>query len=523
MSNGYTLSEKELLEESEFILGLDIGNYSSSISFYDWKIKKPVLIDVSGGYGKSSLPSAVQYLFDSEEWVFGDCAILNSGYFKDIVVTDFINILGRNRFMEIGAEKMPFSAILGKYLWELTGYSKNISPSARIKGIVCSVPDNLSMEAMAELKTAFSCAGFEKQFLSFISHSEAAISYHASENSINNGYVLLLDFGYESIRGGIFNVLDDCRIQKLLSIDHNKYGLRKSEQDIHRLISQLYLEERDIIQKGIPPSIFSEDEKNQLNAFIYQNSELLRDITRKSTLYFNFAFPPFKKDITPELKAGMVENYTQNLSRVIGGLKDRFNKKINKKDTTPINTVICLGGGFEYKWAVQHVKDEFKDAKVFIYPKSISALSKGAVLWSANLLGLNSGIVRKDESDSILKNDYGVYAREGTNTIFVPFIFKGESWQKNNGSKVLTLLEENEHTPSISFYRKNENGDIIRLFEVVLEELEKRPKGTIRLNISMYFIAYGELKVEISDFGFGELYPKTVYSMEKTFMLDGIC
>lgn len=66
-------------DENKFILGLDLGSSSSSIAFFNTITEEPELIDLSGGYGKPSMPSVIQYIPETREWVFGEYAILKIG------------------------------------------------------------------------------------------------------------------------------------------------------------------------------------------------------------------------------------------------------------------------------------------------------------------------------------------------------------------------------------------------------------------------------------------------------------
>ena len=95
------LSLLEKRNESYYIIGLDIGNDSSGIAFYNLIENKAEAIDLSGGYGKPSIPTVMQYISETKEWVYGEYALLNRGAGTEVTLTGLMDRLGRYEYVEI--------------------------------------------------------------------------------------------------------------------------------------------------------------------------------------------------------------------------------------------------------------------------------------------------------------------------------------------------------------------------------------------------------------------------------------
>jgi hypothetical protein len=95
------LPKDQKRDESYYIIGLDIGNDSSGIAFFNAAEGMPETIDLSGGYGKPSIPTVMQYIAETREWVYGEYAILNRGVGTEITLNDLIQRLGSFDYVEV--------------------------------------------------------------------------------------------------------------------------------------------------------------------------------------------------------------------------------------------------------------------------------------------------------------------------------------------------------------------------------------------------------------------------------------
>ena len=126
-------------DETKFFIGLDLGNSDSALSFFDFNGNRVEQLDISGGYGKSSMPTVVQYIKDTDEWVFGEYALMNKPLSNSVTFDNLISGLGKKNCYTIDKKVMSHSFILSLYIKEILGNEKNINPKEEIIGIAFSV------------------------------------------------------------------------------------------------------------------------------------------------------------------------------------------------------------------------------------------------------------------------------------------------------------------------------------------------------------------------------------------------
>ena len=140
MFNLKKIFKNKKIGDDQFILGIDLGDSTSSICYFDINRKTPEIIDISGGYGKANMPTVVQYIPKTKEWVFGEYAILNKGIEDEITFSSIIDKLGKKEYVEIDGKLETVVGLIGLYLKELIDNCKNINPRADIAGIVVAIP-----------------------------------------------------------------------------------------------------------------------------------------------------------------------------------------------------------------------------------------------------------------------------------------------------------------------------------------------------------------------------------------------
>ena len=173
-----SLPAAEKLNETYYIIGLDIGAESSAIAFYNLHENTPEPIDLSGGYGKPSIPTVMQYIAETKEWVFGEYAILNQGAGTEITLQALTRRLGHFDYLDIDGKSVSAASILGLFIKEILASVRNINPRAEIVGIVAAVPAYLNEQAHEELKRAFKQAGYEKELIALVPDRECIFTHH---------------------------------------------------------------------------------------------------------------------------------------------------------------------------------------------------------------------------------------------------------------------------------------------------------------------------------------------------------
>lgn len=551
--------DAKLYDESQFILGVDIGASHSSVAFYNCITMDAEIIDMSGGYGKASIPSVIQYVPETNEWTFGEYALLNRGLFNDVTITDLIDRLGKNEYFNINNKIINFVSVLGKFIKELLGSCKSINPNGEIVGIVCSVSFYFDDTAKYELKKAFIEAGFDTQFISFVADKECALFNYIyrdiiklnlqKDNAIfinsntntkkifeTENNIVILDFGAKSLRGGIYNLNED--INKIISVEtisyyeDNTIGLDSIDNMIDNFCTEIYLNE-----KNMKINQLSEQEIIDLESFLYRNKSIIlkKDGTTPFKLYYNFSYPPFAIDVKERIKNNMVIPVSERILHFLSILKKEAVIGSYQQKLLDIKTVLCIGGGFEIDWVKLLIKNSFNCDTIF-YKNPKKIISEGAALLAAKKLGLIENIEFNFIDKITNQNDYGVkivstsinkyeYVSNSGNVYtekFYPIIERGSFWWESNRNILFTLMEEinlnmeNEGTPhTVTFYKRDKNNIENVLCEIELNGLPKRPKGATRLSISINFLNRNELCCSVSDFGFGEIFPKYNYNSEK--------
>ncbi|MDR2903436.1 MAG: hypothetical protein LBU77_02870, partial [Clostridiales bacterium] len=285
--------------EHYFILGIDIGNATSSMSYFDLNQASAEIIDISGGYGKPSVPTVMQYINETKEWVFGEYAMAGRANENDRVFGALIERLGAGDYVEVAGRPLSVSAVLALYLKELIGNCKNINPRAEIAGIVVSVPSYLSEEARKDLAAVFQLAGYEKQLMGFWDDRECIFNRYYFDKPVKQETALIIDFGAREIRGGVYEIApgeDGARVDCQSFLIEKNLGTDHIDKKVDGLFTALYAGHFGMTAEDIPPR-----QKEQIDLFAYQHKDMLfqkRLQSKPVKLYFNFAYPPFQETVT---------------------------------------------------------------------------------------------------------------------------------------------------------------------------------------------------------------------------------
>ncbi|MCL1987563.1 MAG: DUF5716 family protein [Firmicutes bacterium] len=517
-----TMPAKEKRDEIYYIIGLDIGNDSTGIAFYNVADNQPEIIDLSGGYGRPTIPTAMQYVVETREWVFGEYAVLNRGIGKEITLKHLVAQLGQSELIDIDNKLFKVFELLGMYIKEILSNIKNINPKAEIVGIVASTPSYFSSNAKKELVSAFKSAGYEKELIALVSDRDCVFSYYYDmQPKIEQSQLtLLLDYASSEVRGGIYqsaekpnNANKELTIKSISSLFEPKIGTFQIEEQIKTLFTGYYTANNPLQSKQELERIINE----QLAAFTYQHKDILfqKAIRNKPVkLYFNFAFPPFQQTISKTESDALIEPFRKRFNKFIANVMEK--SMVNGKKITPANIdkVICTGGGFEMLWVKEAIDSLFPHDKLQVYrnPKAITAM--GAAVIAANRLNLPretacSGVIIEDKHQ--LSADIGVILK-GNN--FVALAECNNFWWQVHPLRFFIVNDEITGDYPLTILARSPDGDVRILLDTKLTNLPKRPKGTTRLSLQMKFISDSEGIAMVADEGFGEFFPRTDYLQE---------
>jgi len=516
------LPPKEKYNETYYIIGLDIGSETSGIAFYNLHENAPEPIDLSGGYGKPSIPTVIQFIPETKEWVFGEYAILNQGTDTEITLTSLIENLGRFDYADIDNKTVSAAYILGLFIKELLGNVRNINPRAVIVGIIAAVPDKLSPEATDELKRAFKYAGYEKELIALVPGRECVLSHYFHNRRImHEEKILMLDYGSREVRGGVYTVnkIDEknriTAVTAQSSLFDENIGTRTLFKAVNDFFMSFYKKHSHIeaadaatLDIGVPDTHLHE----QLAAFTYQHKDILfqKNIRSKPIkLYYNFAFPPFQQIITHADIKRLIITYIDRFANLIVDVRRKTIGcvPISARD---IDTIICTGGGFEMLWPREIIQNIFEPSKIYFYKNAKLVAAEGAALVAATHLGVTPGHNFEIEDTHQLSGDIGIKSGDA----FLPLALRSTFWWQTHQSKLVLVNSKVNGNIDISITERSQNGNERILASPSLTGLPKRPKGTTRLMFGVNFISDTRMTLKVSDIGFGEMFPPSSYQQE---------
>ena len=533
------LPPDDKFNDTYYIIGLDIGAESSAIAFYNLHEHSPEPIDLSGGYGKPSIPTVMQYIAETKEWVFGEYAILNQGAGTEITLKSLVRRLGHFDYLDVGSKSINAAAILGIFIKEMLASVRNINPRAEIVGIVAAVPAYFSQQAHEELRRAFKHAGYEKELIALVPDRECIFALHYMNAPPKDEKVLLLDYGSQEVRGGVYHLLPDIpgdeihhagdrpahrftpadffngehiTAKSLSSLFDENIGTGMISEDVHALFESYY----QAATRGHEPDD-SISAAEQITAFAHQHKDMLfqKNIRVKpAKLYFNFVYPPFQQTITHAEADALIKPYRQRFNRFI---RDTLEKTLGSKVIPPrsINTVLCIGGGFEMLWAREAVGAIFTSSQIHIYRNTKLATAEGAALVAAKLLGIARGCYITVEDKHQLVSDIGLKSGDA----FLPLVEHGRFWWQKHKPTLVLANNPVDGELHLQLAKRTATGETLPLAAYNLTGLPTRPKGTTRLKFDAVFESHAELSLSVEDMGFGELFPKTDYVRELTVRL----
>lgn len=514
------LFKNEKPEESHFFIGIDLGNATSSIAYFDVHRQVSEIIDISGGYSKPSIPTVMQYITESKEWVFGEYAILNTGSSIDITITNLIEKLGKKEYIEIDNKPISLVTIVSIFLKELIGNCKNLNPNAQVAGIVIATSSYLSNSAKEELLLALKLAGYEKYLIEFVSDRQCVLSRYYFNKDIKKEKILLLDFGSRELRGGVYQIepnITTNKVKSLSSLFDEKLGTNEIDILVQSLFSKKYSEHTNVHKNKFTTMI-----NQQINSFAYQQKDFLfqKNISIKPIkIYYNFVHPPFQQTLTNQnIQELMSDFYSKFSDFILDVLSKNVDANYKVQKPIDIDTVICTGGGFEMLWARSLIKDIFRKSNVCFYKNSKGIIAEGASIVTAEKLGVIKGKSFTIEDNHQLNFDIGIKITKEKKERFIPLIERNSFWWQNHLEKIIILNEEIEKSFNLNIFSRNINGEVKLLKTLILNDLPKRPIGTMKVKLKMHFNNNSQLSFIVKDSGFGEIFKKTDYTKE--FIVD---
>jgi len=468
----------------------------------------PEVLNISGGYGKASAPTALQYIADTREWIFGEYAILNvDGGDSHTLLTDFAAKLGSGEYVDTVDSARSVVDITAIYLAELIANCRNINPKAQVAGIVATMPDFAGTEAKEAMQAAYRAAGFDRVLIDLLPEREAILAHYFREKgNMEDERLLLLDFGARGLRGGIYQVSGGKRHLKCLSaMMDDRLSTKAVDAAIYQLLAEYYCKNRKTTIDKLTKS-----EHQQLFTFVHQHKDMLLGHSGGKTpikLYYNFAYPPFSEAVPQGDIDRILRAHGQKMDEFIHDLTAKASGTLDD-----INTIICTGGGFEMPWAKRRVAELLPKERLVLFKNSKAVLSQGATYAAAGRLGLLPQIRFDIEDGHKIPCDVGIrIGHTGGKYRFLPILEKGcPLWQKPRTAFVILQNNVNE----VAIYKRDADGVDVKVGAAKLSGFPERPPGTTKLSVDIAAQTAENCIVTIKDLGFGEIFPSSGISKE---------
>jgi hypothetical protein len=197
------------------------------------------------------------------------------------------------------------------------------------------------------------------------------------------------------------------------------------------------------------------------------------------------------------------------------GLEDLKDKKPEEKDKLfldilrknceekIVTSVFLLGEYFSKEWCRESLKYMCRGRRVF---QGNNLFSKGAC-YGAREKTFPSTLATSYIylSDDKLKANVGMTCDKGQTEVYYPILNAGTSWFEADKSLDVMLVKGNSITLNIVPI----DGNISRTAKISLEGLKVRGNKTNRVGLHFYMENPTALWLEITDLGFGEIFPST--------------
>ena len=465
-----------MLKENQFILGIDIGDATSSLAYFDTKKMAPQLLDISGGYGKTTMATALQYIKETDEWVFGDYALQNQTYDNPVLQRLFSNPTSTEDWT--------------RYIEEFLGNIFSIHPKARLAEIVVCQSGNIS----DDFKAAFD---EYKDITDFVNYSECVFAYHYFSKKPHNEKLLLLDYGSRGLRAELYTT--GKTIKQESRMESTEIAISSLDTCLEEYFANILIKKQGV-------SFLKKEDIANIKNFVQEHKYQIFLKQKSVRLYMNFCFPPITCDIKEVDLKEIIQPFYKNMRRFLESSVSNLGI-----DISDIDTVLLTGGGFEMSWAKGVVDELFPDSNITKYrgTKALGALG-ASVIGAKNL-----GLIPKDilvEGFIQLYHDIGLYVNQVKEKVFAPIIERENFLPGRIYNCSIIVAEDTTKPFTIDLVKRSPTGELSLAYVLSIDPIN-RPPLTTRLDITIKY-ADNNFFVKVTDMGFGELFPATGFSRE---------
>ncbi|MBQ3795937.1 MAG: hypothetical protein II842_06575 [Butyrivibrio sp.] len=427
-------------DEKRFVLGYDLGDKVSQISYLASDADMPETLSVLAGAELYNIPTVLCKRKNVNQWYFGKEAVRHIEDGDATPVYDLLLAAREGKPVKVlDAEYDPIALLTLFIKRSLSLQSMELSLD-RVEAIMFTTK-SLDHRMVQVLNAVTSALELKTQSIFYQSHEESFYNYMLYQpDELMHHCVIACDYDLDTL--GVYQ----------MSLNHNT-------TPVVATIDVSIFNELKLGPEGFPKDA----------ALFHRTSERLDD------------------------------EFLNIMQKVCG---ERI-----------VSTIFLLGDGFKEKWTKRSLEFLCRTRRVF---QGNNLFSKGATIAARERL-------RPSENSS-------------------RFVFLGEDKLKSNiGMNVLKCGTECYHAlldAGVNWYEASSQTDIIidqhgvldiqitpltgkspKIVQLFLDGLEKRPKGTTRLRLSLTMASVNEVDIKVQDLGFGELFPSSGKVWEQTVEL----
>lgn len=357
------MQKRSKIDETSYIIGIDLGQQSAMISYLDHKTQKPVIYDLSGGYGDVAIPILLQYIAAEKQWLIGSDAQLNAYQEGTVTVHNLMDGLLSITPIQIEDMLVPPSQLLTIFIHKIMESFNHLNPNARIISMAIAVED-YAYEVVAGL--VLEAVKPNTHIKIRVYRASLSVLTYLNLCEIPYGEQFrILEYGYNALRS--IKVVTQGN-QVTLSLEENTSDIcvKAIESVLRNEITSMYMNHLNLSEISILDQCNIEQIFDQCFMTIFQRFAKKQDIK----LYYSFAFPPFQKILAYKRVIELMEPFIEAFNAYISRLEDQ---------EVP---VLMLGQGFKMLWPQTQLKMQAK----IIEANPYEIIAKGSALLAGSEL-----------------------------------------------------------------------------------------------------------------------------------------
>ncbi len=427
------------MPREQFVLGYDLNDYMTQISYYELHSSVPETITSDEDVNRLGIPTVLSKRYGVSQWDFGSTAKKLAEAGEAILVGKVLSFAAAGAKLELEGEAYDATELLILFVRRSLHLLSNIMTPDQVEQMIITV-SSLSGRMVDVMERIASSLPIPRDKIIIQTYEESIFYYllHQSEDLWEHDVTL---FDYSGNNLVAYNMRMNRRTEPVVSfVDREDFA--------------------DILQPGHMFEDFPDTERKQ---------KLDEMLVQKVHTYF----------------AGK-----------------------------SVGTVFLLGESFEGGWCDKTVKYLCLGKRVF---QGRNLYSKGACYCGRDKLSpgpLNKAYIflGKDKLKMNLGMNMNVYGKKE----YMAIADAGENWYDSGVTYEFILGDE----PVVPLILTPLDGKRPQEINIELNGIPQRPPRASRVQMKVTFISESELRIDISDMGFGEFYPPTQRTWEKVITME---